>query len=99
MMNRNQENKELDSMTDKVNEKEMKVSGAGLQDLQGNDGMTELVEPDDEDIELLQKELVSERHSKVHSNLQGVSKHDIVDAYTKHDEDFEKTVSTLLRIF
>ena len=32
-MDRNQENKELDSMTDKVNEKEMKVSGAGLKNL------------------------------------------------------------------
>ena len=101
-MDRNQENKELDSMTDKVNEKEMKVSGAGLKNLSETGQakqITELIEPDDEDIELLQKELVSAQHSMFNLEFQGSTKHDIIDAYTKHDEDFEKTVSTLLRIF
>ena len=66
MMDRNQENKELDSMTDKVNEKEMKVSGAGLKSLSESEQtnqVQEWIEPEDEDIELLQKMLVSRQHS------------------------------------
>ena len=81
-------NKQMDSMTDKVAEREIAGSGAALQNLQSdaNVATTHLV-PDKEDLEVLQKA------------FKGTSRFDVIDCFTKAEGSFENTVSGLLRNF
>ena len=109
MMDRKQENKELDSMTDKVTEEEVKGSATAMQSLstantsnQNVDSAIRLV-PNEKDLELLQKHLVSNATLQNRINVtmcgQGVSRFEIIDEYTKAEGDFGTTVSGLLRTF
>lgn len=60
MMNRKQENKELDSMTDKVKEEEVKGSDTAMQSLStANQNASTILVPADKDVEMLQKHFVS----------------------------------------
>lgn len=87
MVDKNAQDKQLDSMTDKVVEKEMAVSGAAVENLQTQAPVEpSFIVPSKQDMELLQKTL-------------GSAKFEVIDCYTRAEGDFEATVSGLLRTF
>ena len=68
-MDRKQENKELESMTDKVQEEEVKGSASAMQNLSSatanqNTGIAVRLIPEEKDVELLKKHFVSTQHSR-----------------------------------
>ena len=79
--------KQIDSMTDKVAEREVAGSGAAVQHLQSDVAQqpTFLV-PERTDLDLLQQQF-------------GASRFQVIDCYTKAEGHFENTVRGLLRTF
>ena len=80
-------NKQIDSMTDKVADREVAGAGSAVQNLQ-SDAAAEpsFLVPAREDIEVLQKNFKTSRFQ-------------IIDNYTAAEGDFENTVRGLLRTF
>ena len=81
-------NKEIDSMTDKVADREVAGAGSAAQNM-ASDVIQEgaYLIPEKEDMELLQK------------NFSGASRHQVIDNFTKSEGSFENTVKGLLRTF
>ena len=79
--------KQIDTMTDKVQEREIAGTGNAVQNLQSEATEETLyLIPEKKDIELLQNQF-------------GVGRFQIIDSFTKAEGDFENTVRDLLRTF
>ena len=80
-------NKQVDSMTDKVADREVAGADSAAQNLQSDAGdQPAFLIPDKEDLEKLQKNF-------------GASRFQVIENFTKGEGSFENTVKGLLRTF
>ena len=78
--------KQIDSMTDKVTEREVAGASSAVQNLQSDAAQPTFLIPERADMELLQKNF-------------GASRFQVIDCFSAAEGNFDNTVKSLLRTF